>query len=120
MPTPSDLESAVSAEIEAADQPDRPILRMMGRVRAWVAAHPRFNLAYRIGIAIVGGALTLAGLLLLALPGPGWLTVFLGLAILGTEFHWARRIAAWLKRQLARFWAWWNARRARKRAARAE
>jgi uncharacterized protein (TIGR02611 family) len=24
-------------------------------------------------------------------PGPGWLVVFGGLAILATEFHWARR-----------------------------
>ena len=117
MPTTTDLERPVSAEIAAAEQPDRPIVRMMARMRAWVAEHPRFNLAYRITVGVVGGALTLAGLLLLALPGPGWLTVFLGLGILGTEFHWARRISGWLKRQLAKFWAWWNARRARSKAA---
>jgi len=117
MPTSTALENPVSDENAAAAQPDRPVVRMMARMRAWVAEHPRFNLAYRITVGIVGGALTLSGLLLLALPGPGWLTVFLGLGILGTEFHWARRISGWLKRQLAKFWAWWNARRAHKKAA---
>jgi hypothetical protein len=43
--------------------------------------------------------------------------VFLGLAVLGTEFPWAHRIAHLLKRTLDRFWAWWRARRARKVAA---
>jgi hypothetical protein len=42
--------------------------------------------------------------------------VFLGLAVLGTEFAWAKRLAAFTKRQLARFWAWWQARRAERRA----
>ncbi len=43
------------------------------------------------------------GVRLVPLPGPGWLIVFLGLAILGTEFAWARRLAAVTKRWLARF-----------------
>jgi len=117
MPTTTDLEHPVSDEIAAAEHSDRPVVRMMARMRSWVAENPRFDLAYRITVGVVGGALTLSGLLLLALPGPGWLTVFLGLGILGTEFHWARRISGWLKRQLAKFWAWWNARRARRKAA---
>jgi uncharacterized protein (TIGR02611 family) len=59
------------------------------------------------------------GLLLVPLPGPGWLVVFLGLAVLGTEFAWAKRIAVWLKRRLDQFWAWWKARRAQREAQRA-
>ena len=86
-------------------------------MRAWVSTHPRLDVAYRTVVGIVGGGLAILGLLLVPLPGPGWLVVFLGLAVLGTEFHWARRIAGWLKRMLDRFWAWWRARRARKAAA---
>lgn len=37
------------------------------------------------------------GLALLALPGPGWAAIFVGLAILATEFHWARRLLHWAK-----------------------
>jgi uncharacterized protein (TIGR02611 family) len=29
---------------------------------------------------------------MLALPGPGWAAIFVGLAVLATEFHWARRL----------------------------
>lgn len=121
MTMPDSLESTVRAEIAAAEQPDRPIRRMLRRVRGWIDSHPRLNHAYRFGVGAVGGILAVGGLLLVPLPGPGWLVVFLGLAVLGTEFHWARRAAARLKRMLDRFWAWWRARRAaRADAARAE
>ena len=58
------------------------------------------------------------GLILVPLPGPGWLIVFVGLTVLGSEYHWARRFTSWLRMQLARFWAWWRARRERRAAAR--
>ena len=42
---------------------------------------------------IVGGFLLLAaGIAMIALPGPGWLTIAAGLAILAGEFIWARRL----------------------------
>lgn len=113
------LERAVRAEIVAAENPERPIRRMLRRVRAWIGTHPRLEVGYRVAVGIFGGLLALGGLVLVPLPGPGWLVVFLGLAVLGTEFHWARRIAGWLKRMLDRFWAWWHVRRARRRAQRA-
>jgi uncharacterized protein (TIGR02611 family) len=111
------FESAVRAEIADAERSDRPIRRMLRRMRARVSTHPRLEVAYRIVVGIVGGGLAILGLLLVPLPGPGWLVVFLGLAVLGTEFHWAQRIAGWLKRMLERFWGWWRDRRARKAAA---
>ena len=30
-------------------------------------------------------------------PGPGWVVVIIGLAILATEFEWAQRILHWTK-----------------------
>lgn len=43
-------------------------------------------------LKVVGGfALLLAGVVMLVLPGPGWLTIAGGLALLATEFLWARR-----------------------------
>jgi uncharacterized protein (TIGR02611 family) len=33
-----------------------------------------------------------AGIVMIPYPGPGWVVVFAGLAILATEFHWARRV----------------------------
>jgi uncharacterized protein (TIGR02611 family) len=109
-----DLESSVRADIVDAERSDRPIRRMLRRMREWVSTHRRLDIAYRTLVGILGGGLAIVGLLLVPLPGPGWLVVFLGLAVLGTEFHWAKRVAGWLKRALDRFWAWWKARRARK------
>jgi len=46
----------------------------------------------RIAITIAGFALILAGAVLLVLPGPGWLLIFAGLAVLATEYVWAQRM----------------------------
>jgi uncharacterized protein (TIGR02611 family) len=43
-------------------------------------------------VGLLGSTIVLVGLLLIFLPGPGALVVLLGLAVLGTEFVWARRI----------------------------
>jgi len=52
---------------------------------------------------IAGGFLLLAaGIAMIALPGPGWLTIAAGLAILAGEFIWARRLLDRLKYQVAR------------------
>ena len=52
---------------------------------------------------IFGGFLLLAaGIAMIALPGPGWLTIAAGLAILAGEFLWARRLLDRLKDQAGR------------------
>ena len=38
-----------------------------------------------------GFALLLAGAAMILLPGPGWVTIALGLAMLAPDFPWARR-----------------------------
>lgn len=43
-------------------------------------------------VAGFGGVLVLAGLVMLVLPGPGFLVILAGLAVLASEFVWARRI----------------------------
>ena len=46
---------------------------------------------------IAGFALLIAGAAMVVLPGPGWLTIALGLAMLADEFPWARRALDRLK-----------------------
>jgi uncharacterized protein (TIGR02611 family) len=48
--------------------------------------------AKRLMILILGAAILLAGVAMLALPGPGVLVIILGLVILATEFAWAERM----------------------------
>jgi uncharacterized protein (TIGR02611 family) len=51
----------------------------------------------RLARAIIGVILVLLGTLLLVLPGPGIVTIAAGLAVLATEFAWARRLLEWFK-----------------------
>jgi hypothetical protein len=45
----------------------------------------------RFVIAIIGGTVVLLGIGMIALPGPAVVVIPAGLAILATEFLWARR-----------------------------
>lgn len=45
----------------------------------------------KIVIGVVGGIVLTAGVIMVPYPGPGWLVVFMGLAILSQEFAWAGR-----------------------------
>lgn len=46
-------------------------------------------------ITIIGATVIIIGVALLALPGPGWATIFLGFAILATEFAFAEAVRDW-------------------------
>jgi uncharacterized protein (TIGR02611 family) len=52
--------------------------------------------ARRVGVLVGGSALLLAGIVLLVLPGPGIPLIFAGLAVLGTQLPWARRVHQWM------------------------
>lgn len=90
------------------------------RFRALVDRKPWLALAYKITIALIGGIVILAGIAMLVLPGPGWLTIFLGLAILGSEFHWARRILTWLRIKVREYADRYRTWRVARKAAKAE
>jgi tellurite resistance protein TerC len=53
---------------------------------------PTVRRARRIVILVAGTTVVLFGTALLVLPGPGLLVIFAGLAILASEFIWARRL----------------------------
>lgn len=46
----------------------------------------------KVLITMTGMGLVLLGLALLVLPGPGWLTIAGGLAVLRREYGWAGRL----------------------------
>jgi uncharacterized protein (TIGR02611 family) len=54
-----------------------------------------YRVAKRIAICIVGGSVLLVGIAMIVLPGPAFVVIPAGLAILGIEFAWAR---IWLKK----------------------
>jgi len=53
------------------------------------------SIARRVIAATVGCTLLAIGAVLLVLPGPGLLAIWIGLGVLAAEFAWARR---WLRR----------------------
>jgi uncharacterized protein (TIGR02611 family) len=71
---------------------------------------PTGPLIWKLGVAIIGGAIVILGLGLIPLPGPGWAIVFLGLAVWATEFLWAQRLLG-RARELLHEWTSWVKRR---------
>jgi tellurite resistance protein TerC len=51
----------------------------------------------RLAKIVFGFTLLAVGVALLVLPGPGWLTIALGLALLAGEYVWARKLLDRLK-----------------------
>jgi len=58
-----------------------------------------FQQAKRIVKVIIGFTLLALGIVMIATPGPGWLTIMLALGILAAEFVWARRLLDRMKEQ---------------------
>ncbi len=54
----------------------------------------------RIIIGVIGFTVLLIGLALIVLPGPAFIVIPIGLAILATEFAWARRLLKKVKQQV--------------------
>ena len=50
-----------------------------------------FQFIRRVVVGVVGGTVLLAGLAMIVLPGPAFVVIPAALAILATEFVWARR-----------------------------
>lgn len=59
--------------------------------------------ARRAVLAVVGTTVLILGILMIFLPGPAIVVIPLGLAILGTEFVWARRLLRRVRDQADRF-----------------
>jgi uncharacterized protein (TIGR02611 family) len=55
--------------------------------------------AKRVLKIVFGFTLLVLGVLMIFLPGPGWLIILLGLGVLAAEFVWARRLLDRLKEQ---------------------
>ncbi len=76
---------------------------------AWrrrVRANPATHRLYRGAIAVAGGIVVAVGLIAVPAPGPGWLIVFLGVAIWASEFEFAQRLLRWGRERLQDWNTW--------------
>ena len=64
-------------------------------------------------VFVLGFTVVVVGIILLPLPGPGWVIIFAGFAILATEFEFAERVrdklVSILKKLIASCTAVWHA-----------
>jgi tellurite resistance protein TerC len=59
------------------------------------------GVARKVAVLVIGGTVLLIGVALIVLPGPAFLVIPAGLAILATEFLWARRLLRYGKGRAA-------------------
>jgi uncharacterized protein (TIGR02611 family) len=76
------------------------------RLRGWVRRRPVLNRVWRVGIGVLGAVIVAVGIVAIPYPGPGWLIVFAGLAVLATEFEWAGRLLHALRGYYDRWTTW--------------
>jgi uncharacterized protein (TIGR02611 family) len=80
-------EAAIEAEYETG-------------VREDTEEEARASIHVRLARMTLGSILLVAGVLMLALPGPGWITIAAGLAILSKDVAWAERALDRVRRHL--------------------
>ncbi|MEV0430620.1 TIGR02611 family protein [Micromonospora sp. NPDC050495] len=71
-----------------------------------IRANPTGRIALKIFIAVLGAIIVTVGIALIPLPGPGWLLVIAGLGVWAVEFHWARRLLAFTRRNVQAWTRW--------------
>lgn len=69
--------------------------RPRGKVHRTLHANAALSLTTKIVVGVVGTAIVLVGVVMLVTPGPAFVMIPVGLAILATEFEWAHR---WLEK----------------------
>jgi uncharacterized protein (TIGR02611 family) len=95
------------------------VLAVIGQVRGWRYIHGRSRTKFmaersknvisttlvkrvkRVMVFTIGGTVLALGILLIVLPGPAFIVIPAGLAILAVEFEWARRGLSSVKQVLS-------------------
>ncbi|HVU08692.1 MAG TPA: PGPGW domain-containing protein [Verrucomicrobiae bacterium] len=73
----------------------KPQRSLRARIRKWLHLEDVPSPVRRTIVGIIGGTILLIGLAMTVLPGPAIVVIPVGLAVLATEFVWARR---WLRK----------------------
>ena len=84
----------------------RSIRSIAGSIRDRFHATTGGRIAFQLLVGLLGLVFVAIGLLLVPLPGPGWLIVLGGVAVWAVEFAWARRLLRFARKQLHRWNVW--------------
>jgi uncharacterized protein (TIGR02611 family) len=80
----------MEASSERPERPSEP--KLVSKLRARQEEHRRRGRIYRALFVLVGMVVLAAGIAMLALPGPAFVVIPIGLAILSLEFAWAEHL----------------------------
>ncbi|OIJ66666.1 TIGR02611 family protein [Streptomyces mangrovisoli] len=103
MNTGSDDHGEVAATADGArteGDPEGGREGLGSRAPEFVKARRALHLSWQVGVFVIGLAVVALGVVLLPLPGPGWVVIFAGMAIWATEFVWAQLVLRWTKRKV--------------------
>ncbi|MFF3380249.1 TIGR02611 family protein [Streptomyces sp. NPDC002680] len=101
MNTGSDKPGEVAVAPDETGAGETAAERELGsRAPEFVKARRMLHMSWQVGVFVVGLAVVGAGVVMLPLPGPGWLVIFGGMAIWATEFVWAQLVLRWTKRKV--------------------
>ncbi len=51
-------------------------------------------------VLILGSTIIITGIIMLVFPGPGWAAIFIGFAVLASEFAFAEKARDWMVNQI--------------------
>jgi uncharacterized protein (TIGR02611 family) len=96
---------------DATDEPHRHLLRDAADDDDWawrrrLRANPTTKRVYQGVVFVLGLVLVVGGIILVPLPGPGWLIVIFGIAVWASEFEPADRLLDFVKARL-KIWQDW-------------
>ncbi|MCX5436090.1 MULTISPECIES: TIGR02611 family protein [unclassified Streptomyces] len=100
MNTGSDEAAESESAAETAGGGAKAEPELGSRAPEFIKARRALHLSWQVGVFVVGLAVVVAGVIMLPLPGPGWLVIFGGMAIWATEFVWAQLVLRWTKRKV--------------------
>ncbi|OUD03487.1 TIGR02611 family protein [Streptomyces swartbergensis] len=94
-------EVAVAPDETGTDEERSEQERGLGsRAPEFIKARRLLHVSWQVGVFIIGLAVVVTGIIMLPLPGPGWVVIFGGMAIWATEFVWAQLVLRWTKRKV--------------------
>ena len=70
----------------------RPRPKLIEKLEARRATHRDRSRLYRIGFGVVGARVLVGGVVMLVTPGPAFVLIPIGLAMLSLEFVWAEKL----------------------------
>jgi uncharacterized protein (TIGR02611 family) len=100
------VSSLKQADCAPADDSGPQPPKWIRPVRNAVRCVPGGVLIWRLIIGTLGTVIVLVGAALIPLPGPGWLIVFIGVAVWATEFSWAQRLLHYGRGVLHKWTEW--------------